>query len=110
MGSKMQFLRALWNNELDSTGFEVKDTNGKALNYEDIVIEEDADTKYLWYPEMLFINYRFSLEPSRIDFKQNPVYFEKSGFFDALNIIWGGQMAKQLIGDWLPYEYIFPEK
>lgn len=105
MGSKMQFFRVLWKNELDSAGFQVKDTSGKILNYSDIVIEDDGIIKYLWYPEILFIHYRTDQSPSSIEFRQDEVFFEESGFFDALGIVWGGQMAKQLIGDWLPYEY-----
>jgi hypothetical protein len=108
LGSKMQFLRALWNNELDSTGFQVSDIKGKNLAYKDIVIIDDDDAKFLWYPEMLVIYYRNSEPAGSIIFKEEKVYFDQSGYFDALNIIWGGKMSRQLIGDWLPYEYILP--
>jgi hypothetical protein len=110
MGSKMQFFRALWNDELDSAGFQVNDINGKELTYKDIVIEYDDSTKYLWYPEMLYIYYRNSAPASSINFKEEEVYFDQSGYFDALSILWGGEMSRQLIGDWLPYEYVLPVK
>jgi hypothetical protein len=110
MGSKMHFFRALWKNELESAGFQVRDNSGNSLNQKDFVIEGDSVIKYLWYPEKLLIYYRTDQPPSSIDFKQDEVLFEKSGFYDALGIIWGGQMSKQLIGDWLPYEYSTPEE
>lgn len=109
-GSKMHFFRTLWNTQLDSSGFQITDTKGKILTCEDIVIEADSVNKFLYYPEMLNIYYQTPEQSSFIDFKQDQVYFDKSGFFDALGIIWGGVMARQLIGDWLPYEYSLPEE
>ena len=31
--------------------------------------------------------------------------FKKNGYFDGTAVIWEGEMAKQRLGDWLPYEY-----
>jgi hypothetical protein len=33
------------------------------------------------------------------------VYFDKRGYFDPFAISREGEMAKQRISDWLPYEY-----
>jgi hypothetical protein len=109
-GSKMHFLRALWSNELSLNGFWIEDIRGKPIKYEDMITEDEDGNKYLWYQEKLIIYYLKSEPSGFIIFKKDKVYFEKSGFFDAMNLIWGGEIAKKRIADWLPYEYTIPDK
>lgn len=104
-GSVMHFFRALWNDDLDSNGFWIKDSDGNTIGYSDIVKEDGMHNKYIWYPEMLVIHYKSKEPAGYINFRQNKVLFERSGFFDPVNIIWGGQMIRQRVGDWLPYDY-----
>jgi hypothetical protein len=109
LGSKMHFFRSLWNNCLDSTGYQITDSRGKRLNYEDIITDEDGTFKYIWYPEELIIFYQTSVPAGIIYLKKDPLFFDKSGFFDPLNVAWAGSISDQRIGDWLPYEYVPPE-
>ena len=35
----------------------------------------------------------------------NKIPFTKNGFFDSQYLLWSGEMAKERIGDLLPFEY-----
>lgn len=109
-GSRMHFLRELWNNHLDSAGFQLEDTQGKRIRYKDIVEDDGGTNKYLLYPEKLTVYYKLPEPSGYIYFRDEPVYFDKSGYFDPLNIIWSGNISNQRIGDWLPYEYTLPKE
>jgi hypothetical protein len=109
LGSKMHFFRSLWNNCLDSAGYQIKDSNGNILHYEDIITDDEGTFKYIWYPGELIIYYRTSVPAGIIYFKKDALFFDKSGFFDPLNVTWSGTISDQRIGDWLPYEYNPPE-
>jgi hypothetical protein len=104
LGSRMQFFRALWENNLDSAGFFALDSSFAKLNYNKIVIQTDS-LKYLKYPENLGISYYTRFPTSYIIFLKEYVYFDKNGYFDPSGISWEGKMSKQRIADWLPYEY-----
>ncbi len=108
-GSRMHLLRELWNNHLDLTGFQLEDSKGNRITYEEIVEDDGGTNKYLWYPEKLTVFYQLSEPAGEISFKDDPVYFDKSGYFDPFNLIWGGNISNQRIGDWLPYEYSLPK-
>ncbi len=108
VGSKMQFFRALWNNDLKSASFVIKDTYNKILDYSDIVTVDEGGNKYLKYNGKLFIYHHSTNPVGYITLLTDNVYFDKTGFFDPMNIVWGGLMAKQLIADWLPYDYMPP--
>jgi len=105
-GSGKHFFRVLWSNSLKSSGFEVKNyrTSDK-LKYEYIVTEEVSGRKFLHCGEDLVIRYFDNF--SYISFLKEKVYFEQDGFFDPTGIIWSGNIAKQRIADFLPYEYSF---
>ena len=109
LGSRMHFFRALWQDDLKSTGFTIKDSADKKLNSKDIVIQEDSCKKFLKYSENLDIYYHFPDRyedfSSEIIFLKDQVLFEQDGFFDPSGIRWQGQMAEKRIADWLPYEY-----
>jgi hypothetical protein len=107
LGSRMHFFRSLWENELDSSKFIVKNPALENLTYSNIVNEEDSLTKYLQYPEDLGICYHTSLPSTYVIFLESEVYFDKNGYFDPSGISWQGEMARRRIADWLPYEYSF---
>lgn len=104
-GSRMHFFRALWDNNLDSAKFTVKNSENENLNYNDIVNQEDSLIKFLYYPENLGICYDASFPESYIIFLEEDVNFDKNGYFDPEGIGWQGEMGKKRIADWLPYEY-----
>jgi len=110
LGSRMHFFRTLWENNLDSAGYTIKDSANVRLQYDRIVIQSDSldnwtPKKYLKYKGRLYITYGKKLVESSILITRENVYFDKMGFFDPTGIQWDGEMAKQLIADLLPFEY-----
>lgn len=101
-GSRMHFIRALWSDHLNSSGYKVKDPTYKRLKERDIVFEDDWNNKFLTYHTNLYVE--FYNRKSIIEFIDDSVYFEKTGFFNP-GINWKGEMGKQRVADWLPYEY-----
>ncbi len=104
-GSRIHFFRALWSNNLEHTGFEIRNSKYEILNCSDILHAGDSLKKYLTYKEELKIYYYSTYPTSNIKFLKEYVYFDNAGYFDASGIIWEGKLAKQRIGDLLPYEY-----
>jgi hypothetical protein len=113
LGSKMDLIRSLWNNNLDSSGFVVYDSKRK-FSASDLVtkkmsLDPKHPKKYIRYtgtlPVRLFIRWIPGMTESSIDIKKGNIYFDETGYFDGSGIIWYGEMAKQGVADWLPYEY-----
>ncbi len=114
LGSSMHFFRALWDNNLIMHGFTVVKYSFDLLNiryedaditYEDIVVEEDENRKYIIATEeRLTINYKF-VDKSTILFLKPRVLFGRNGFFDPSGFLWYGYMAELRVADMLPYEY-----
>lgn len=110
LGSRMHFLRSMWEDELTKAGYSIATTGGKSLAYNRIVVQEAGNVqdarrqylKYLSYPFPIVIYY--GVEVSTMILLKQRVYFEKSGF-QGSGIIWEGSMLKKRIGDMLPYEY-----
>jgi len=69
------------------------------------VIERSGFKKYLSYKGSLSICYLSSSPTSSIELINNPVFFDSSGYFDGSGVRVIGQMAKQRLGDLLPYDY-----
>jgi len=105
LGSRMHFFRTLWSNDLLFSGFTVSSSKHNNLKYKNLVTQDDNHKKFLNYnKKVLGIGYNSNL--SYITFLKSNVYFDQNGYFDPSGIIWKGEMAKQRIGDWLPYEYL----
>jgi hypothetical protein len=105
LGSRMQFFKALWMNNLKSAGFAVTTESYEKLNYNSFVVQGDSLRKFLTYPEKLGICYYGRYPSTYIIFIKEKIAFDKNGYFDPLAIAWDGQMAKQRVGDLLPYEF-----
>ena len=107
LGSRSHFFSSLWTNTLQVNGFSIKNSIDKIINYKDIVIEDTDFKKYLSSKDNLYICYLSNSPNSMIELKNpnNPVFFDSSGYFDGSNVRVIGQMAKQRIGDLLPYDY-----
>jgi hypothetical protein len=111
-GSRMHFFRSLWENNLITAGFDIKDDKYKQLQYDKIVTEslsagEGILNKYLCAEgriRITFHNLRFPFESTMIINKKY-VYFDQSGFFDPFGITWQGEMSRHRVADMLPSEY-----
>jgi hypothetical protein len=105
LGSRMHFFRALWYDDLKSTGFIIKGASSGNLSYKDIVIEDANKNKFLRYGENLTISYYSRLPLTGLGFLKEKVLFSNDGYYDPECILWEGYMASLRIADWLPYEY-----
>ena len=105
----MHFFRALWENNLESNGFSVVDSTNRKILYNKFVIQTvdiatGVQSKYLNYKGILFIIYH-NWSITNIELKKENVFFDKTGFFDPSGISWEGDLVKQRIADFLPFEY-----
>jgi len=117
--SRTYFFRLLWANKLDSEGFVVKNSLNEDLFYDDIVIDKGGERKYLKHSGKDISTYIVFVENEavydawgRLDVSciteitlKNDVYFDKNGYFNPSDILWGGKLSKQRIADLLPLEY-----
>lgn len=104
-GSRMHFFRALWENELATEGFSLKNIGKVEIPYSNIVVQPDSVKKYLKFRGMLGVYNNQRLTTSWITFLQELVFFDRRGYFDPFAVSWDGAMAKQRVADMLPYEY-----
>jgi hypothetical protein len=107
-GSRMQFFRTFWNNNLALSPFSVKNSSDMELNYDSIVVKDEWGRSFLTYDRGLDIYY-YSIYSS-IEFLSEGAYFERDGFFDPAALRWGGRMSLKRIADWLPYEYLLSDE
>jgi hypothetical protein len=105
LGSKIHFFRALWLNDLNSAGFTLRTSANTVVNYNKIVIQKDSLRKYLIYRGVLELSYYSKKTSSLIELPRNAVLFDRSGFFEPNEIMWGGEIARQRVADLLPYDY-----
>jgi hypothetical protein len=113
LGSKMHFFRSLWQNNLDSEGFVVRNSERK-LTYRDLVryqlsTDPDESRKYIFYPgpqsEILSIKWLPGKTESGLEILKSSVYFDKNGYYEGHYMIFRGEMSKQRIADMLPFDY-----
>lgn len=110
-GSRMHFFRALYNNTLDSAGFVVSGPDRQNIDAPAVVTPGDGHgVKYLVSRSDLFISYYALWNETHLIMSKDSVLFDSKGFFDPLGIRWEGEMAKQRIGDLLPFDYTPKEK
>jgi hypothetical protein len=106
IGSRMQFFRELWKDNIDNTGFNISNVFDEKLDYKDVVTTKDDQRKFFYYKNRLIISYYRRAASSYIKFLKKGVFFDQNGYFDPAGILWEGQMSVLRIGDLLPYEYI----
>jgi hypothetical protein len=111
-GSRMHFFRALYNRTLFEEGFRIDDIM-EVVDYNNIglsnIVNTEDQAKLLICRKKLPYGYKVLFVsnhlPSALVMVNDFVVFKKNGFFDGNSVIWEGEMAKQRIGDLLPYEY-----
>jgi hypothetical protein len=111
-GSRMHFIRSLYNNNADLDDYLIADTSCFNPSYEinyDSLVKRSAnpdypDSCYLIFKGDVHVFYKTEWNKSMLYIEDN-VYFDKNGYFDPLPIIWQGEMARRRIGDLLPFEY-----
>jgi hypothetical protein len=112
-GSKMHLIRSLWQKDLKSVGFIIKNGDREVTEQELIRYQIDQDPnktiKYLYYsnrlPVFLTITYEPSQTESIMQILHNNIYFTREGYYKGHNIIWQGEMALHGVADLLPYDF-----
>jgi hypothetical protein len=106
LGSRMHFFRELWADNLDSSGFLVRNLKNNILFYPDLVVQSENGRKYIKTEEAMIISYYSKYGGSRLSLVKDSVFFDRDGFYDALGITVWGEMGRLRLADWLPYEYL----
>ncbi len=112
-GSKMHFIRSLWEDDLKPGGYIIKNEK-RQLSYSDLVRNQlSTDTgqrkKNIYYSEAIPVILSVEWKPGKakngFEILRNNIFFDKTGYYKGPGIIWHGEMAKQGIADLLPYDY-----
>jgi len=112
-GSKMHFIRSLWEDDLKPGGYIIKNEK-RQLSYSDLVRNQlSTDTvqrkKIIYYSEAIPVILSVEWKPGKaktgLEILRNNISFDKTGYYKGPGIIWHGEMAKQGIADLLPYDY-----
>ena len=105
-GSRMDFFREMWEDKPFGLDFYVFTGYTDIPIPKDILIsEEDENIKFL-NPVQKNMIISYGQEISNIEVvADNKIPFTKNGFFDSQYLLWSGEMAKERIGDLLPFEY-----
>ena len=104
-GSRMHFIRSLFENRLDAEGFTMKIVDSCKIGYASIVADSSAQEKFLSQDRNIIVVYPRKLQRSLLKFSKKSVAIDKSGYFDPHGITWSGFMASQIMADLLPFEY-----
>jgi hypothetical protein len=111
-GSKMHFIRSLWQDDLKTGDYKIKNQK-KDLSYNELVrVQLSTDPnklkKYIFYdqPKPVLLSIKWKKTESGLELLRNNIVFERNGFYYGPGIIWHGEMAKQGVADLLPYDYL----
>jgi hypothetical protein len=115
LGSRMHLIRSLWDNMLDSSGYELRNELNEKLLYNNIILEEKGTSsgiqrKFIDYNGVIRICYFTKNPTSSLTCIIQPVYIEKSGYFEPLDLSWSGEISVQRIAALLPLDYVVPKK
>jgi hypothetical protein len=105
LGSRMHFIRSLWENRLEEEGFSMNIVDSCKIGYSNLVVDSTAREKYVSQDKNIIVRYPMIFQKSLLIFNKKAVAIEKSGYFDPHGISWSGFMASQRIADLLPFEY-----
>jgi len=101
-GSKMHFIRSLYQNKLKSEGFKVLGSNRFKYNYDSIMTHKNSH--YINIKNHVKISY-LGIEDSNLYQLSDSIYITKNGFNSPYGILWTGYMGQQRLCDLLPFEY-----
>ena len=112
-GSKMHFIRSLWQNDLKAERYIIKDKK-RQLSCKDLVrnqltIGPGQTKKNIYYsvalPAIVSIKWEPGKAESGMEILRNNIFIDRTGYYKGPGIIWHGEMAKQGLADLLPYDY-----
>ena len=110
LGSRMHFIKSLWNDELAKNGFKVyKNNSNIPLSYNDLVVTV-GNQKQIHFKGPIDIVYsKKRVASGKVSSLYNPteryISIDKDGYNDPVGITWSGVIGSQRAGDLLPLEY-----
>ena len=102
-GSKMHFIRALWDNKLAENDFAVL-RKTKRVPYDSLVVVRD-NQKYLHFSEFSPMAVVYGSQFSFLQGSVRDILIDKSGYNHPIGTVWSGVIGMQRAGDLLPFEY-----
>lgn len=104
-GSRMQFIRALFRNNLQEAGFRIYDPKYQPLTAFDVLQKDDLNERFILTTEGIRIVYKKDfIKVSTLSTDDVPAIIDKDGYY-GMGLHWAGYMGGQRIGDLLPFEY-----
>lgn len=104
-GSRMQFIRALWNNTLQDHYFAIYSPTKDPVPADSILFSDKSGARFIALPYKITILFNDDKRsPTDLWQSQKRCYIDKNGFCED-KLQWVGYMAIQRVGDMLPYEY-----
>lgn len=108
LGSRMHFIRSMYNNQLKKDGFSLLNLAHVAKDNSGVVVDTE-DGKSIFLETRLAVIYKGNNKNiTFLDKNKDFTLIAKNGFYDPSGISWSGGMASQRIGDLLPFEYEDP--
>ena len=127
-GSRMHFLRSLYNKKLYHEGFSVYEfkpvdvnqafNNEKVLNLTDLCLAEEKDNVAIYYPKKIEINFsrinngivegsndEYIVYTSMVSFTRPISVYANGYFWDGYSVTWEGRMSEQRMANTLPYDF-----
>lgn len=104
-GSRMEFIRALWNDKLDQYGYRVVDHYSKPVPIDSILVSDKLSQKFIILSERVSLVHNGNpFLISRLASTEPRSFIDSNGFYGT-GLKWYGYMGNQRIGDLLPFEY-----
>lgn len=108
LGSRMHFIRSLYNDQLRKDGYTLLNLAGKAQDNSGLVVDGEKGRSIFMKSRLAVIYKGNSRSLTFLDKTQDFTFIDKNGFYDPNGISWSGAMAGQRMGDLLPFEYKDP--
>ncbi len=103
-GSRMQFIRALWDKDLEKAGYTIYRNKYEDISADTILTKIDQH-KYILAGQKLKVVYKNNrAASSQLTVDKHEALIGQNGFFNT-SVSWAGAMSNQRIGDLLPFEY-----
>ena len=108
LGSRMHFIRSLYNDRLKKDGFSLLNLARKAKDNSGMVVDRENGRSIFMESRLAVIYKGRSNSITFLDKNKKFTSIDKNGFYDPGGISWSGGMASQRMGDLLPFEYEDP--
>lgn len=105
LGSRMHFIRSLYNDQLKQEGYSFLNLPRKTQEYSGLVVDRENGRSIYLKSRLAVIYKGNSRDVTFLDRIQDFTFIDKNGFYDPNGISWSGAMAGQRMGDLLPFEY-----